>query len=251
VTKLLVVSDIHGNWPALQAIREEADAIVCLGDMVSYGPFPRECVAWVREHAAYVVRGNHDTALARRMDPGAAAFKRELARATLAHHRRSLSRDDVRWLRGLPTQVRFRFDDYSFHAIHASPKDHLFSYRLTPDLDDDELKKEVEGVRADILLVGHTHLPMSRVAWTTVILNPGSVGQPLDGNPRASYAVIQDGKTEIRRVRYDIEGTAAGIREMALAADLAETLVAILRTGRPSAGPAHGPGLQGLGQRVR
>jgi len=235
--KLLVVSDIHGNWPALQAIREEADAVVCLGDMVSYGPFPRECVAWVREHAAYVVRGNHDTALAYRMDPGAAAFKRELARATLAHHRRSLSRDDVRWLRGLPTEVRFRFDDYSFHAIHASPKDHLFSYRLTPDLDDDELKKEVEGVRADVLLVGHTHLPMSRGAWTTVILNPGSVGQPLDGNPRASYAVIKDGVAEIRRVPYNIEATVAGIREMGLDEDVASALITILLAGKPLGDP--------------
>jgi hypothetical protein len=55
--RILVVSDIHANWPALQAIREEADAVVCLGDLVSYGPFPQECVAWVRERAAHVIRG--------------------------------------------------------------------------------------------------------------------------------------------------------------------------------------------------
>ncbi len=231
--KLLVVSDIHANWPALQAIREEADAIVCLGDIVSYGPFPRECVAWVREHATYVVRGNHDTALAYRVDPRAAGFKRELASATLAHHRRSLSRKDVTWLRDLPTEARFRFGEYSFHALHASPADHLFSYRLTPDLADDELKKEVEQVRADIVLVGHTHLAMSRGAWTKVILNPGSVGQPLDGDPRASYAVIEDGVAEIRRVAYDTEATVAGIREMGLAEDATLALITILLTGRP------------------
>jgi len=234
--KLLVISDIHANWPALRAIQEEADAVVCLGDMVSYGPFPRECVAWVRDHAKYVVRGNHDTALSRRIDAGAAAFKRELALATLTHHRRSLTRDEVAWLDGLPTELRFRLDDYSFHAMHASPADHLFSYRLTPDLADEELKKEVEAVRADLLLVGHTHLPMSRGAWTKVILNPGSVGQPLDGDPRASYAVIQDGVAEIRRAAYDIEATVTGIRGMGLANEITEALVTILVTGKPWAG---------------
>jgi len=92
---LLVISDIHGNWPALQAIREEADAVVCLGDIVSYGPFPRECVAWVREHATHVVRGNHDTALSHGGDPGAAPHKRALALATLAQHRLQLSADEM------------------------------------------------------------------------------------------------------------------------------------------------------------
>ena len=237
--RLLVIADIHGNWPALQAIREEVDAVVCLGDIVSYGPFPSECVAWVRERAGYVVRGNHDTALASLVDPKAAGFKKELARATLEQHRRILSRGDLTWLRDLPTEEHFRFDGYSFHAVHASPSDHLFSYRLTPDLDDGAFKKEVEGVRADIVLLGHTHLPMIRGAWTKVVLNPGSVGQPLDGDPRASYAVIQDGVAEIRRVEYDIEAAVTGMRNTGLADDVAENLISMLRTGKPCTG--HGP----------
>lgn len=242
MSKLLVISDIHGNWPALQAIREPADAVVCLGDIVSYGPFPRECVAWVRERAAYVVRGNHDTALSRGGEPGAAPHKRQLAVATLEHHRRLLSADEAAWLGDLPTEASLRMDDYRLRAFHATPTDHLFSYRITPDLADEELKKEVVDVRADIVLLGHTHLPMSRGAWTKVVLNPGSVGQPLDGDPRASYAVIEDGMAEIRRVTYDIEATAAGIREMGLAEDAAASLVAILKTGRPLDGRAPGGG---------
>jgi putative phosphoesterase len=141
------------------------------------------------------------------------------------------------WLRSLPTQVRFRFDDHDFHALHASPADHLFSYRLTPELPDEELRKEVQGVQADLLCVGHTHLPMVRRAWSMVILNPGSVGQPLDGDPRASYAVVQDGVAEIRRVPYDIEATFAGIRKMGLSVEAAEALIGILRTGRPNPFP--------------
>lgn len=229
---LLVISDIHGNWPALQAIREDADAVVCLGDIVSYGPFPRECLAWVRERAAHVVRGNHDTALSRGGDPGAAPHKRALALATLAKHRLQLSADEMAWLRDLPTEASFRFDDYRLHAVHAAPSDHLFSYRITPELADEELKKEVTDVRADIVLLGHTHLPMIRGAWTKVVVNPGSVGQPMDGDPRASYAVVRNGMVEIRRVPYDIEATVGGIRGMGLAKDAMEALVSILRTGR-------------------
>jgi putative phosphoesterase len=231
--RLVVLSDIHGNWPALRAIREEADAVVCLGDIVSYGPFPRECVAWVRERAGYVIRGNHDTALSHGGDPRAASHKRTLALATLGCHRRRLSAEEIAWLRDLPTDLRFRCDEYTLHAFHASPTDPLFSYRITPELGDDELKKEVAEVKADLVLLGHTHLPMSRGAWTKVVLNPGSVGQPLDGDPRASYAVVEDGVAEIRRVAYDIDATAAGIRAMGLAKDMADALIAILRTGMP------------------
>ena len=241
--KLLVVSDIHANWPALRAIREPADAVVCLGDIVSYGPSPRECLTWVRERAAHVVRGNHDTALAYEAESGAAAFKRKLAVATLEVHRRLLDEEEVAWLRALPTELSFRCDDYRFHAVHASPADHLFSYRLTPDLDAEELKKEVAEVRADIVLLGHTHLPMSRGAWSKVVLNPGSVGQPLDGDPRASYAVVEDGVAEIRRVEYEVEETAAGIRGMGLTGEAADALIGILRTGKPCIGP--GPGQAG------
>lgn len=235
--KLLVISDIHANWPALRAIQEDADAVACLGDTVSYGPCPRECVAWVRERATYVVRGNHDTALSHGVDPAAASHKRALALATLARHRLQLAGEDLTWLRALPTETRFRLDDYRLHAFHAAPTDHLFSYRITPDLADEDLKREVADVKADFVLLGHTHLPMSRGAWTKVVLNPGSVGQPLDGDPRASYAVIENGVAAIRRVAYDIEETIAGIREMGLAEEAAARLVAILKTGKPLASP--------------
>ena len=235
--RLLVLSDIHGNWPALQAIQEDVDALVCLGDIVSYGPFPRECIAWIQERAVHVLRGNHDTALAFREDPRAAGFKRELAQATLEVHRRILSADAMGWMQSLPTQARFRFDDYDFQGFHASPADPLFDYRLTPQLSDEELKNEVQGVQADVLCVGHTHLPMVRRPGPMLVLNPGSVGQPLDGDPRASYAVVQDGVAEIRRVSYDIEATIAGIRRMGLSSEAADALIRILRTGLPRSFP--------------
>jgi putative phosphoesterase len=231
--KVLVLADIHGNWPALRAIPEEADLVVCLGDLVSYGPFPKECLAWIRERARYIVRGNHDTALAFGIEPGAAGHKAALARVTLEKHRGLLTSADVAWLGGLPVEETFRVDGYRFHAVHASPKDPLLSYQLTPELPDEDLRKELEDVRADLVLAGHTHLPMSRGAWSKVLLNPGSVGQPLDGDPRASYAVVQDGVAEIRRAAYDVEATIAGIRRMGLDVDAGEALAEILRSGAP------------------
>jgi predicted phosphodiesterase len=233
--RVLVVSDIHANWPALRAICEDADVVVCLGDIVSYGPFPAECLAWVRAHAAHVVRGNHDTALALGVEPGAASFKRELARLTLESHRTLLDKTDLEWLGTRPTECRFRCGDYRLYATHASPSDHLYSYRMTPDFPESDLRREVEGIRADLVLLGHTHLPMCRGAWTTVVLNPGSVGQPLDGDARASYAIIQDGIAEIRRVSYDVESAVAGIRHLRLPREAADALIVMLRTGRPAA----------------
>lgn len=91
----------------------------------------------------------------------------------------------------------------------------------------------MKGIRADIVLLGHTHLPMIRGAWTKVVVNSGSVGQPLDGDPRASYALIQDGVVEIRRVAYDIEATVGGIRDMGLSEHVAKALMTLLRTGKP------------------
>ncbi len=234
--RLLVVSDIHGNWPALQAIHENADAVLCLGDIVTYGPFPRECLAWVRERGTHVLRGNHDTALVSSIDPKAAGFKAALAAATLAVHRTLLTEEETDWLRRLPAEVTIRLDDYRLFAVHASPKDPLFSYALTPELSDQDVKTELEGVRADMILVGHTHRPMTRGAGSKVLVNPGSVGQSLDGDPEASYAVIEGGVAMVRRVPYDVEKTVDGIRRMGVGEGVAGALITILRTGRASAG---------------
>jgi diadenosine tetraphosphatase ApaH/serine/threonine PP2A family protein phosphatase len=90
-----------------------------------------------------------------------------------------------------------------------------------------------KAVRADFLLLGHTHLPLIRGVRSTVVVNPGSVGQPLDGDPRASYAVIRDGVPEIYRVAYNVEATVRGIRDMGLAEYVAKALQGLLRTGEP------------------
>ncbi len=89
-----------------------------------------------------------------------------------------------------------------------------------------------------MVLVGHTHRPMTRGAGSKVLVNPGSVGQSLDGDPQASYAVIESGVATLRRVAYDVEKTVDGIRRMGVGDDVAEALITILRTGRALAGAA-------------
>jgi putative phosphoesterase len=232
--RLLVVSDLHANWPALEAVLEaEAfDRAIVVGDLVSYGPHPVEVVDWVRHHASAVVRGNHDDALARGSDCRCAPSSKPLAAATRTVHRVLLSAEQIGFLDALPRTVVLRDSARVVFAVHASPRNHLYRYTLTPDAPERHLQKQLGAVRADYLLLGHTHLPMLRRLGPRLVLNPGSAGQPRDGDPRASYAVIEDGIATLKRVRYDVDRTARDIQRMPVPADVADRLAAILRAGK-------------------
>lgn len=233
--KMLVLSDIHANFAALEAVLQaegDFDRLIVLGDLVSYGPHPKECIEFVRRHAFVAVKGNHDHALAFGTDCRSAPANRPLAVATLRSHRTLLTDEAVEYLGRLPKSQKFHLDGYRFYAAHASPRDNLYSYRLTPELPDEALKKEVGRVKADFLLLGHTHLPMVRGAGSRVVVNPGSVGQPRDGVPEASYAVIQDGVAEIKRVKYDVQKTVKALEALPLEEAVIKRLITILETGR-------------------
>ncbi|MFN3477649.1 MAG: metallophosphoesterase family protein [Candidatus Methylomirabilales bacterium] len=233
--KILVLSDIHANFAALEAVVQaegDFDRLIVLGDLVSYGPRPRECIEFVQRHAFVAVRGNHDHALAFNVDPRCSSVNKPLALATLRYHRTLLTDEAVEYLGKLPRSQKFHLDGYRFYAAHASPRDNLYSYRLTPELPDEALKKEISRVRADFLLLGHTHLPMVRGAGSRVVVNPGSVGQPRDGVPEASYAVIQDGVAEIKGVKYDLQKTVRALEVLPLEEAIIGRLITILETGR-------------------
>ena len=103
---------------------------------------------------------------------------------------------------------------------------------MQPDISDASLTAEIEGIDADFILCGHTHLPMVREIDGRTFVNPGSVGLPLDGDPHASYAVFHEGKIKLRRAKYDVEKTIKKLRQSTLPVDAAERLAEILRTGR-------------------
>ena len=230
--KILVISDLHANLAALEAVtRESYDRLICLGDLVGYGPVPNEVIRFVKEHSFVAIRGNHDNALALDVDCQCSPPNKALAEATLGYHRTVLEGENLDWVRTLPTSAEFKLDGYRFAAFHAKPHDHLYGYEITPDLPDDQLRGEIEGVKADFILLGHTHLPMVRGIGSRVVVNPGSVGQPRDGIPEASYAIIEDGIAELKRCAYDLQKTMETLRDLPLSREVIDQLVLLLQHG--------------------
>jgi putative phosphoesterase len=229
--RLLIVSDIHANIAALERIpMEGTDKIIFLGDAVDYGPRPAECVAWVHDYAAIAVRGNHDNAVGNNADPRCSPAYREMALATWELHRRLLGPEDKAFLQQLPLEAYFEFGGAQFYAVHAAPSDPLFQY-LPPDITDADLAAELTHVEADVVLMGHTHTPFARRAGGKMVMNPGSVGQPKGGDPRAAYAVWEDGEVFLRRVAYPVEETVRQLEEQPLPVEVLRDLVHVLRTG--------------------
>ena len=226
--KILLLADIHANWPALSAIQESFDACLFSGDLVDYGTDPVPCIDWLREHAWAAVRGNHDHAVAQRISPRNGSGYRSLAAATRPLHWKVLDKSRIRYLAELPVTQHVTLGDTSFYLVHGTPRDPLDEY-LTGDAE--AWFSRLESVEADIVCVGHTHVPFHLDLERIQVLNPGSVGQPRDGDPRCSYAVIEDGKVEIRRVEYDIDSTLQQMEHAGLDFDALHLAETILRNG--------------------
>jgi len=241
-----VIADVHGNLAALEAVLDDArehgaDRFLFLGDAVGYGPDPGACVRKLAELPnATLVRGNHDHAIASgRLELGMNSLARECAAWTRAE----LGADELAWLGALPTE---HVAD-GWMAVHGAPKDpHRFLayvYELTYE---DNLRHLREH-RIPLCFYGHTHVQLIHVELASGpsklpgvravelsprhywLVNPGSVGQPRDGDPRAGYALWDQrtGDLATLRIRYDVERTAEAIRATALPDQLAQRL----RTG--------------------
>lgn len=222
--RLAVISDVHSNLHALQAVldaitADDVDEIVCLGDTVGYAAHPAECLDLVREEASLVLLGNHDHAVAAD-EPY--AFNPH-ARAGVEHSRKVLDDDAITYLEKLEPLVRR--DDVCY--VHGSPRQPIREY-VFPDTPSPDLEEIAEEARSAFLLLGHTHVPMQLEVDGVRILNPGSVGQPRDGDVRASYALFDPdaGTWEPRRVDYDVEAAVDAIREAGLPAFNGERLKA-------------------------
>ena len=242
--KYAVISDLHGNLEALQAVLADAsglvDAVVCLGDIVGYNANPRECLRLVRDTCALVIAGNHDQAACGRRPYDDFNL---WARQAMDWTRDQLSAAEVKYLRGLPGTAPF---GGGWLAAHGSPRhtdEYLFDGRGFADAFDSLgwLQPQARGC-----FVGHTHLPMvwaygadGRVARVEVpprrvaldpacryMVNPGSVGQPRDGSPLAAYAILDEAASavELRSVPYDVAAAQEKIYDAMLPPPLAERL---------------------------
>jgi putative phosphoesterase len=229
--KLLIVSDLHGNWPALEAVlRAEPgfDAVAFCGDVVDYGPCPVECLRWVADNADHAVRGNHDNALGFDLDCRCMGSFREYSLATRAWHRTLLSESDRRVLREMPTLDWFEWGGKHFRMAHATPHGDIFEY-----LPMDQWEERVKGIAADYVLLGHTHLQGVRTFGKMTVFNPGSVGLARDGGGEACFAVLEGSQLTLKRVPYDVDRTAAMLQKAPLPQHVIDGLARVLRGSRP------------------
>jgi putative phosphoesterase len=228
--KIVIISDIHANLAALQALPERRyDQLWCIGDLVDYGPNPHEVVEWVRANATVVVRGNHDHAAGFSVDPRCSAPYKKLAEETLRYTLEVCTGKDLGYLSSLPTYREIPIGPVQFYLVHATPSDPLFGYcsENSPNW-----REQVTCIEADMLVVGHTHTPFVRQVGKTTILNPGSLGQPKTGRPQACYAILEDGEMFLREYEYPIQETIRGIREMPIPVEDQEALITVLQTGQ-------------------
>jgi len=229
--RLLVISDVHGNLAALEAVLAEPhDQLLCLGDIVGYGPRPADCLRLLRSHSATIVQGNHDRAIADGIPPACRKDFEWLAQEMAGLGKVQLSEGEITYLRNLPRSWRVKLAGLRFLFVHATPSDPLYRY-LGPD--PAAWREEVAGSAADVVVAGHTHLQFELNAGECRVVNPGSVGQPKDGDPRAAYAVIEGGGIALRRAEYDVERTVVEISNSGASAAAIDMLTGLLRTGKP------------------
>ena len=225
-----VVADIHGNLPAFEAVIHAMPAVdqwLCAGDIVGYNPWPADCLAQVRDLDAATVMGNHDRAVA--SDTG---FRfNSMAAAGVTYARDELSEDALEWLDSLPN--RRTIDGGDILLVHGHPENpDRYTYP-------DEFSPAMLENNARVTITGHTHVQGVREFEEGVVMNPGSVGQPRDGDPAAAFAVLDIGDgddasgiseitVETRRVSYDIDRVIDAVED----AGLPEKIGTRLRSGR-------------------
>ena len=236
--RFALVSDIHGNLTALEAViadieRRGVDFVVQGGDLALMGPRPAEVVDRVRELGWPGVVGNTDEALWRPEErdrllegaPTLAPLVDLIFGTYVPDSAGRLGDERIEWMKTLPPEHR-EGDDFAL--VHASPGD-LWRAPM-PDADDEELASTYGPLAAPSAAYGHIHQPYVRVLDNLLVANSGSVGLPFDGDPRAAYLIVDDGKPSIVRVEYDVEQEVKALKEAGHPD--AERLAQMRRTGR-------------------
>jgi len=206
--KIGVISDVHGNIVALDAVLEDmpdVDELVCAGDVVGYNPWPGECVDTIRDADAPTIEGNHDRAVVTGQYPG---FN-DMAAAGVEYAREQLTDEQIEWLAALPTERTLFGGRVKLVHGHPDDPDH---YTRPSEFSPDLLGGE------DVLIMGHTHVQHHEIYDDGIVLNPGSVGQPRDRDHRAAYSIVDlDERTvDERRVEYDTDAVIHEVVEAGL-----------------------------------
>ena len=196
--KLALLADIHGNVEALRAVLADmpsVDRLIVAGDVVGYYPFFEECIAELDHAGAECIIGNHEAYRLKILEEPQHEILRQYARFFFDHAGPAI----MTWLRALPLHLDFLADDIHVKVCHGTPwsiSEYAYPEKISAD--------GFSGVKADVVVLGHTHRPVDLTIDGLRLLNPGSVGQPRDGDPRASYCLFDTAgpHAEFRRVSY-------------------------------------------------
>jgi putative phosphoesterase len=226
--KIAIISDLHGNYEALRSLPDGYDELWVLGDLVNYGPEPGAVVDFVRTNGTVAVRGNHDHSIGFDVDPRCTVRYQKMAELTRKYTASVLKKEQKEFLRQLPLHVELKRQGTRFYLCHAKPSDPLYGY--CPE-QSEEWVKELDRVKADVLLVGHTHTPFVREIGNKSVVNPGSLGQPKTGKPDACYAVWEEGVFHLKSFPYSVDKTVGRLRALAFPQDVENDLITVLQTG--------------------
>lgn len=209
--KIAVISDIHGNFPALEAVlkdirKEQPDVIYCLGDLVGYYCMINEVIEAIRDCKIKTLLGNHDFAL---LYTKGVIERSKTCTRVLSRQLVDIKKENFDFLSTLERYIQFNINQESFYCVHGGLEDPVDEYIgvLTEEY------FEKNEFRYDVLISGHTHYPRNDIIGKKKYLNPGSVGQPRDGNPAASYLLIENTKYTHKRVSYNINSIADEMRK--------------------------------------
>jgi len=220
--RLALLADIHANLPALHAVLRDvdtvgADQIWVAGDLVGYNPWPNQVLQVLRERKVRAIRGNHDRASL----SGDTSWLNELAAAAIRWTRIVLTPASVGYLTSLEDRMRVSLPHGIVAMYHGSPRND--DEYVMPWAADEALMKVSQ---AHFVVLGHTHVPMAFSSRYGILVNPGSVGQPRDRDPRAAWALLETATGGVleRRVPYDVGAVVAEIHKAGLPAELADRL---------------------------
>jgi putative phosphoesterase len=249
--KIALFSDIHANYPALQAVladieKRNPDLIYCLGDLVGYAPFPNEVINEIRKRKIPTIAGNYDEGIGLASDNCGCAYKvqdeKDNGAISIAFTNQVIKSEERAFLKNLPRHFAIDFEHnaekFKFLMVHGSPR--KINEYLFEDREEKSLMKIMEYGNANIMAFGHTHKPYHRILQNEDgtfrhAINIGSVGKPKDGDNRACYVILEVSSetsmkypeslgVEFVRVEYDFESVARAIEESSLPNIYAEML---------------------------
>lgn len=208
------ISDIHGNYPALKAVLEDIARqgifqIYCLGDLVGYYCQINEVIDEIRKKCIATCIGNHDFAM---INNNGVIARSKTCTNMLTSQLRFITGENYNYLKHLPTRLEINQNDFRLLCVHGGLIDNVDEYTNSTIINDDYVKS-IEG-QYDYLLTAHTHIPSKKKLKTIQYCNIGSVGQPRNGDSRASYATItSNGLLELHKVEYDIDSIVDAMRK--------------------------------------